>query len=362
MLLPSKAHPPGATCASTYVLLLDPDPARHSEAEKAIDQAGCVPRLGALPGAGAFAAGTVAVTSGGVEDAAVRAVVARLRGEQVPIIPYGTGASAWSLVDRARILIAAGRLPLDSAHPDFRDQLASALREAVAETNRLRQERRHVVETMERLNVIGRSEHLIGVFRWVRRVSVLSDVPALIVGPTGTGKELVARSIHALDPKRARGPFVPLNCAAISASLAESELFGHRRGAFTGADRDRPGLFRAADSGVLFLDEIGELEAATQAKLLRTLQDSRVLGVGSDRESPVSVRVLAATNRDIEAMVRDGAFRADLYHRLNAVSIRIAPLAERPEDVAPLIEHLLAKHRARPGARFRARMRNSSTA
>ena len=137
-----------------------------------------------------------------------------------------------------------------------------------------------------------------------------------------------------------------MNCGAISSGLAESELFGHRRGAFTGADRDRKGLIRAAEGGVVFLDEIGELDDTLQVKLLRVLQERRVLGVGDDQEVPVSVRVIAATNRDLSAAVRHGKFRADLFHRLNVLSIHIPSLRERRADVRPLIEHLLEKNQS----------------
>jgi transcriptional regulator with PAS, ATPase and Fis domain len=180
----------------------------------------------------------------------------------------------------------------------------------------------------------------------VCRVSLLSDLPILLTGETGTGKELLARAIHRLDPKRCQGPFVALNCSAISPALAESELFGHRRGAFTGAERDRPGWIRAAEGGVLFLDEIGELDTALQAKLLRVLQEHRVLGVGEDREVAVSVRMIAATHRNLEAMVHHGTFRADLFHRLHTLAIHIPPLRERPADLKPLIEHFLAKYQS----------------
>jgi transcriptional regulator with PAS, ATPase and Fis domain len=179
---------------------------------------------------------------------------------------------------------------------------------------------------------------------------MLSDLPVLITGESGTGKELLARAIHQLDPKRHHKPFVPLNCSAISPHLAESELFGHRRGAFTGADRDRRGLIRSAEGGVLFLDEIGELDDVLQAKLLRVLQEHRVLGVGEDSEVAVSVRIIAATNRDLHAMVQQGQFREDLFHRLNILPIDIPPLRERPEDLKPLIEHFLNKHQIlKPG-------------
>jgi transcriptional regulator with PAS, ATPase and Fis domain len=168
----------------------------------------------------------------------------------------------------------------------------------------------------------------------------------LITGETGTGKELLARAIHRLDPKRCQGPFVALNCSAISQGLAESELFGHRRGAFTGAERDRLGWIRAAEGGILFLDEVGELDINLQAKLLRVLQEHRVMGVGEDREVSVSVRMIAATHRNLEAMVHHGTFRADLFHRLHTLVIHIPPLRERPTDLKPLIEHFLAKHQS----------------
>jgi transcriptional regulator with PAS, ATPase and Fis domain len=166
----------------------------------------------------------------------------------------------------------------------------------------------------------------------------------LVTGETGTGKELLAQAIHRFDPKRRHGPFVALNCGAISPGLAESELFGHRRGAFTSADRDRKGLIRAAHDGVLFLDEIGELDLALQTKLLRFLQEGRVLGVGDDREVPVSIRVIAATNRNLEEMVRERTFRSDLFHRLNVLSIHVPPLRERPADIAALVGHFLRKY------------------
>jgi transcriptional regulator with PAS, ATPase and Fis domain len=163
------------------------------------------------------------------------------------------------------------------------------------------------------------------------------------MGETGTGKEMVARAIHRLDPNRRNGPFVPVNCGAINASLAESELFGHRRGAFTGAERDRKGLVRAAIGGVLFLDEIGDLDANLQSKLLRVLQEHRVLALGDDQEVPVDVRVIAATNRHLDDMARKGVFRADLFHRLHVLSVRIPPLRERPDDIAPLVRHFCAR-------------------
>jgi transcriptional regulator with GAF, ATPase, and Fis domain len=197
---------------------------------------------------------------------------------------------------------------------------------------------------MQQQGIVGQSQAITAVFQTLLRVSPLSDLPILITGETGTGKELLAHAIHQLDPKRCDGPFMALNCAAISPGLAESELFGHRRGAFTGADHDRKGLIRAAEGGVLLLDEIGELDDASQAKLLRVLQEHRVLGIGEEREVPISVRIIAATNRDLGEMVQQRRFRADLFHRLNVLAIHIPPLRERPTDLKPLIEHFVHKY------------------
>jgi len=185
---------------------------------------------------------------------------------------------------------------------------------------------------------------MLALFRKAIQVSKMSDLPVLITGETGTGKELLARAIHRLDPKRTKGLFVAVNCAAVNPGLLESEFFGHRRGAFTGADRNRKGLIRAAEGGVLFLDEIGELDLGLQAKLLRVLQEKSVLGIGEEHELPVNVRIIAATNRDLERLVTEQKFRADLFHRLRMFAVRIPALRERPSDVSLLIEHFMRRH------------------
>ena len=173
-----------------------------------------------------------------------------------------------------------------------------------------------------------------------------ANVPVLVTGESGTGKELVARRLHARSPRRA-GPFVAVNAASLPESLAESELFGHERGAFTGADRARAGRFEEASGGTLFLDEIGELAPALQAKLLRVLEDRKVRRLGSEKDVTVDVRLVAATNRDLAREVETGGFRRDLYFRLAVVPVALPPLRERPGDVALLARHFVASLAAR---------------
>jgi sigma-54 dependent transcriptional regulator, flagellar regulatory protein len=273
-------------------------------------------------------------------------VIRTLKQKGFKIICYEDGAHAWPLGLQCHPLLAGSLKLLDSAKADFAAELHDWLIQLLrAEVVRKADEQR-LKFTMRNLGIIGESAAMISIFRWLERVSALSDLPLLITGETGTGKQILADAIHRLDPKRRHGPFIAINCGAISFGLAESELFGHRRGAFTGADRDRKGLIRAAEGGVVFLDEIGELDDALQVKLLRVLQERRVLGVGDDQEVPVSVRVIAATNRNLSAAVQQGKFRADLFHRLNVLSTHIPPLRERRADVGPLIEHLLEKNQS----------------
>jgi transcriptional regulator with PAS, ATPase and Fis domain len=191
-------------------------------------------------------------------------------------------------------------------------------------------------------DIAGRSEPMRAMLKLVDRVTA-SDVPVLLNGESGTGKELVARAIHANGARSAR-PFVSENCASVPETLLESTLFGHVRGAFTGASSTRAGLFDVADGGTLFLDEIGEMPLAMQTKLLRVLQNGEVRAVGGEKVRHVDVRIVGATHRDLEAMVAKGTFREDLFYRLNVVSIRVPPLRERTQDIPLLVSRFVEKH------------------
>jgi two-component system, NtrC family, response regulator PilR len=194
--------------------------------------------------------------------------------------------------------------------------------------------------------LVGDSARMAELRAMIARVA-RTQAPVLVQGESGTGKEVVARLLHAQGP-RAAGPFVAVNCGAIPEPLLESELFGHRRGAFTGATADRAGLFQAAAGGTLFLDEIAELPLSMQVRLLRALQERAVRPVGAEREVPVDVRVISATHQDLAVRVRDGRFREDLYYRINVIALRVPALRERREDLPALAAHLLG--RIAPGA------------
>ncbi|MGB3399625.1 MAG: sigma-54 dependent transcriptional regulator [Candidatus Deferrimicrobiaceae bacterium] len=224
--------------------------------------------------------------------------------------------------------------------PFHRDQLLLAVEKAL-ERKRLNAEVRDL-----RIRATGVERDIVSVSAAMKRILEMADRVAgtdatvLVTGESGTGKEAVARRIH-VRSSRAAAPFIAVNCAAIPAELLESELFGHARGAFTGAVRDRLGRFRQAGGGTLFLDEIGEMPLPLQAKLLRVLQEKVVDEVGGDKPIPVDVRILVATNRSLPERIREGTFREDLYYRLNVVDIRVPPLRERPEDIPSLVEHFM---------------------
>jgi two-component system response regulator HydG len=232
------------------------------------------------------------------------------------------------------------------------------LRAVVDNASRNQHLRRANAELSRRLDekfgfegVIGNSPQMHDVVDRLRRIAP-TDATVLIQGETGTGKELVAQAIHQNSPRKAR-PFVALNCAALSEHILESELFGHIRGAFTDASADRVGKFEYANGGTMFLDEVGDMPLPTQIKLLRVLENHEITRVGSNDPVKVNVRILSATNRDLEEAIRNGTFREDLYHRLKVVTIRLPRLAERAQDIPLLIEHFIQLHSARHHKKIR---------
>ena len=195
-----------------------------------------------------------------------------------------------------------------------------------------------------RLGLVTRSPHMTRILERAYKASYVSDTTVLIQGETGTGKQVLARAIHQLDEKRKHFPFVTVHCSTVNEHLAESELFGHRRGSFSGAVGDRPGLFHAADHGTVFLDDVNDLPVSLQPKLLDVLQRGVVRPVGADVEYPVRVRFIAAANQPLERVMEHGNFRADLYHRLNVIRITLPPLRDRVEDLPVLILEFARRH------------------
>ncbi|MGE0101360.1 MAG: sigma-54-dependent transcriptional regulator [Blastocatellales bacterium] len=252
--------------------------------------------------------------------------------------------TAFGSVEQAVEMVKAGAFqyltkPFDS------EELLKTVETALAESAPQREQarlRREIPSTPAR--IVGASRPMQELFKLISRAA-RSNSTVLVTGESGTGKELVARSIHEMSGRA--GGFVPVNCAAIPAELIESELFGHTGQAFTGARQSRAGLFESADGGTIFLDEIGELPLAMQPKLLRVLQEGTVRRVGADKEKTVDVRIIAATNRDLEKEVAEGRFREDLFWRLNVIHLHITPLRERPFDIPLLVEHFLGKLAAR---------------
>jgi two-component system, NtrC family, response regulator PilR len=229
--------------------------------------------------------------------------------------------------------------------PFSMDELRLKIRQHL-ETHRLKQEnvllKRELKTRYEFSNIIGRSEGMLDVFRMVETIAKTTST-ILITGESGTGKDLVARAIH-YNSLRREHPFVALNCGGVPETLLESELFGHMRGAFTGADTNKKGLIEVAEKGTIFLDEIGEMTPSMQVKLLRVLQDRRFRRLGGTEEVQADIRVVSATNQDLDKMVADGKFREDLFYRINVISMRLPPLRDRREDIPLLAEHFLSKY------------------
>jgi len=288
-------------------------------------------------------------TTSGAEGVALFGRI-RERYPDLPVILL----TAWTSLDAAVELIKAGAADY-LAKPWDDERLIASVANLIelgqanrALTRRLQRERRHKRELEDKFDLRGlvwrdaATERVLQMACQVAR----SDLPVLITGPNGAGKERIAEIVQANSSVR-EGPFVTLNCGAMPAELIEAELFGSEAGAYTGATQPREGKFEAADGGTLFLDEIGNLPPAGQMKLLRVLETGRFQRLGSNRERQVKVRIISATNADLPAMIRAGAFRQDLYYRLNVIELALPPLAERPDDILPLAEHFAA-----PGKRL----------
>ena len=330
------------------MLVVDDDPAMTSMLADGLDALGYTPRV----------ASGAEEASARVKDADVDVVVTDLR------MPGLDGLELLALSKRVAperpVVVMTAFGAIDSAVESVRKgayhyllkpfkvaELDLFLQRALGERALRRELRRALGEAHAATNLVAESDGMRDVRALVERVAE-ANVPVLLTGETGTGKGLVARVLHGLS-SRAAGPFVPLNCAAVPEQLLESELFGHMKGAFTGATQNRAGLFVDADGGTLFLDEIGDMSPALQAKLLDVIERRVVRAVGASRERAVDVRIVAATHRDLRARVAAGLFREDLLYRLEGIAIEIPPLRQRRDDIAPLAARFLAKARAADG-------------
>lgn len=266
----------------------------------------------------------------------------RRQGDQTPVVvitAYADLRQAVTAIKQGATDYLAKPLDLEELAAVVADALADRLSAGHSGRAALAGRASPAEPTIDRLKKLlpGLVCESLAMRRVLQTVAVVapSDVPVLITGPTGSGKEMIAQLIHRASG-RAAGPMVTANCAGLPETLLESELFGHTKGAFTGADRDRPGLFRAAHGGTLFLDEIGDMPMHLQPKLLRALETGQIMPIGSDRPVQVDIRLVAATNRNLAEEVRAGRFREDLYYRLNVIELTLPPLADRPEDILPL--------------------------
>ena len=268
--------------------------------------------------------------------------------EKLPDLPVVI-VTAFATVDTAVEAMKSGAF--DYLKKPFEPDELELIVERAVEHMRLKRENAQLRSVLDGAfsvqGIIGRSPAMREMVSVLERVAP-TDVSLLVEGESGTGKDMVARAIHGMS-KRAKGPYVALNMSAIPEQLAESELFGHEKGAFTGADASRAGFFAEADGGTLFLDEIGLLHPTLQAKLLRVLQDGDYIPVGARRPKKANVRIVCATNEDLKKNVEQGKFREDLYYRIRVVPVRLPPLRERKEDIPLLVEHLTKKHALRLG-------------
>jgi len=247
------------------------------------------------------------------------------------------------VVDRSAFIVDADgrRIPISVSTALLRDERGEVVGgvETFRDLSLVEQLRKELEGRVEVGDLVSRSPAMRDIFEMLPQAAD-SESTVLLQGETGTGKELLARAIHDLGP-RAQGPFVPVNCGALPDTLLESELFGYKAGAFTGADRDKPGRFALAEGGTIFLDEIGDVSPALQSRLLRVLEERTFEPLGGTETVRADVRVIAATNRDLDALVEDGAFRRDLYYRVNVVRLRVPPLRDRKEDIPLLADHFV---------------------
>ncbi len=333
------------------ILIVEDDAAMRTMLREALDEDGY-----AVETAAGGRAGVERVRQGGIDLVVSDVKMPDLDGldmlreiKAVSPSPHVITITAFGSIDTAIRAVKLGAFDYITK-PFEIDQLILSVQKALAE-RALRSEVARLQGEVQKSyrwgNIVGKSAVMQEMFALIQRLSG-SAASVLLTGASGTGKELVAKAIHFNSPRRER-PFVALNCAAIPDTLLESELFGYKRGAFTDARSDRPGIFVEADGGTIFLDEIGELSPTLQAKLLRVLQEGEIRPLGAARNEQVDVRVVAATNIDLEARLANGSFRQDLYYRLNVIHIHLPPLRDRAEDILALAEHFLARSATKAG-------------
>ena len=339
------------TAKPASILVVDDDPSLRRVVVYQLEQEGY-----RVAGAASGAEAVEAVRAGSVDLLITDVMMLGMDGLELVDRVRATAPDVVPIVITAHGDVATAVRAMQSGAFDFvekpftRERMLVSVAKALAYAG-LRDENRRLralVAGRADLGAIVGSSSSLRAFLDDLRLAADSDATVLLFGESGTGKELAARAIHEGSPRRA-GPFVVVNGAAIPESLVESELFGHRKGSFTGATEDRKGKFEAAGGGTIFLDEIGDLPLPAQARLLRVLQEGEVDKVGATAPLRVDVRVVAATRVDLEARVREGTFREDLWYRLNVIPLRIPPLRERPGDVPLLVEHFLVKHAQRHG-------------
>src|SRR5436190_18568381 len=346
---------PASSGRGATILIVEDDAAMRTMLREALEEDGYT-----VEAVGGGRAGIERVQQGGVDLVISDVKMPDLDGldmlreiKAVTPSPHVITITAFGSIDTAIRAVKLGAFDYITKPFDV-DQLILSVQKALDE-RALRSELARLRDEVQRSyrwgNIIGKSAPMQEMFALIRRLS-RSAASVLVTGASGTGKELVAKSLHFNSPRRDR-PFVAINCAAIPDTLLESELFGYKRGAFTDARTDRAGLFVEADGGTMFLDEIAELSPALQAKLLRVLQEGEIRPLGAGRSQRVDVRVIAATNKDLEERLKTGAFREDLYYRLNVVHIHLPALRERAEDVFALTDHFLSACAVRAGKEVR---------